>query len=173
MTSVDSASLEELKALISLCLDRLERLVIDPALPSTALGDSNATATATALVPVTDGGAQQLEGFVTPPGAHTTVPLEPLVASSEARPESAHAPMFNCQICGAVNNPPPHEPYPYYAITKGLAVGVVCGVSNVLPLTLRVSSSLFTKGPGEEAAVTQFNEALALGTVKVLAPSPK
>ncbi len=69
------------------------------------------------------------EGLVIPPGAHTTVPLDPLVASSKARPESARPPTFNCQICGAVNNPPPHEPYPYYAVTKGLAVGVVRGVS--------------------------------------------
>ncbi len=69
------------------------------------------------------------EGLVIPPGAHTTVPLDPLVASSEARPDSAHPPTFNCQSCGAVNNPPPHEPYPYYAITKGRAMGVVCGVS--------------------------------------------
>ncbi|KAK0218280.1 hypothetical protein EDD85DRAFT_797670 [Armillaria nabsnona] len=150
MTSLDSASLEELKALISLCLERLKQLVVDPASPSTVS-----------------------EGLVIPPGAHTTMPLDPLVASSEARPESTCPPTFNCQICGTVNNPPPHEPYPYYAVTKGLAMGVVRGVSNVLLLTLRVSSSLFTKGPSEQAAVTQFNEALTLGTVQVLVPSPK
>ncbi len=69
------------------------------------------------------------EGLVIPPGAHTTVPLDLLVASSEARPESARPPMFNCQSCGAVNNLPPHEPYPYYAVTKGQAMGVVRGVS--------------------------------------------
>ncbi|PBK86402.1 hypothetical protein ARMGADRAFT_1086577 [Armillaria gallica] len=168
ITGIDSASLEEIKALVTLCLKRLERLV-DPATPSTASGDGNATT----LVPAPDGRAQKIDGLVIPPGARATVPSEPLVASSEARPESVHPPAFNCQLCGTVNNPPPHEPYPYYAITKGLAVGVVRGVSNVLLLTLRVSGSLFTKGPGEQAAVTQFNEALALGTVKVLAPSPK
>ncbi len=69
-----------------------------------------------------------IDGLVIPPGAHATVPSEPFVASSEARPESIHPPVFNCQLCGAVNNLPPHEPYPYYAVTKGLAVGVVCGV---------------------------------------------
>ncbi|PBK88803.1 hypothetical protein ARMGADRAFT_1084359 [Armillaria gallica] len=32
------------------------------------------------------------------------------------------------------NNPPPHEPNLYYVVTQGLAVGVIQGIANVMPL---------------------------------------
>ncbi len=37
-----------------------------------------------------------------------------------------------------------------------------------MPLMWKVWGSLFMHGPGEHAAITEFNEALAKGNVKIL-----
>ncbi|KAK0228946.1 hypothetical protein IW262DRAFT_1456160 [Armillaria fumosa] len=157
--NIDAASLEEIKALLEQCLARLGPAA---ALPTTA-GD------AICSDPAHSDWAHKTG--VLPPGAYSTVPGEPLVPVTQTGLAPVLALTFHCIACGALNNPPPHEPHPYYAVTKGLAIGVIRGVSNVLLLTWKISGSLFTRGPGEQAAVDQFNEALALGAVKIL-PCP-
>ncbi len=63
-----------------------------------------------------------------PPGAFATVPEDTLVPSTPAPADNPRAPTYLCCACGVLNNPPPHEPNPYYAVTEGLAVSVIRGV---------------------------------------------
>ncbi len=63
-----------------------------------------------------------------PPGAFATIPKDALVPSTPAPAGNPRAPTYLCCACSILNNPPPHEPNPYYAVTKGLAVGVIRGV---------------------------------------------
>ncbi|PBK58438.1 hypothetical protein ARMSODRAFT_983851 [Armillaria solidipes] len=146
----ENISLAEIKSLLLRVLDALN------------VGPTGTAGTIALTELSEDGGSVALAEL--PPGAFATIPKDTLVLSTPA-------PAGNPRASTILNNPPPHEPNPYYAVTKGLAVGVIRGVANVMPLTWKVRGSLFTRGPGEHAAIAEFNEALAKGNVKILPPA--
>ncbi|PBK59171.1 hypothetical protein ARMSODRAFT_983264 [Armillaria solidipes] len=152
----ENISLAEIKSLLVRVLDALN---VAPA--------ATGTAGMIALKEQSDDGGSAVLAEL-PVGAFATVPKDALIPSTPAPADNPRAPTYLCCACGVLNNPPPHEPNPYYAVTKGLAVGVIRGVANVMPLTWKVPGSLFTRGPGEHAAIAEFNEALAKGNVKIL-----
>ncbi|KAK0193639.1 hypothetical protein F5146DRAFT_1134410 [Armillaria mellea] len=103
-----------------------------------------------------------------PLGTFATIPEDPLVLSTPAPADNPCTPTYLCCVCRILNNPPPHEPNLYYAVTKGLAVSIIQGMANVMLLMWKVPGSLFTCGPGEHAVIAKFNEALTKGNIKIL-----
>ncbi|KAK0436089.1 hypothetical protein EV421DRAFT_1908164 [Armillaria borealis] len=112
----------------------------------------------------------ELEGIapsILPPSASLSVPAEPLpIPDKEDDPAP---PTFTCSACGVLNNPGMHNPFKWYAVTRGWAVGMVQGSADQLALTTGVPRFLSSKGSTKAEAVHVFNDAL-LKTQVVVVP---
>ncbi len=114
---------------------------------------------------------------ILPPGASLSVPAEPLPVPDEE--DDSTPPTFTCSACGVLNNPGVHNPFKWYAVTRGWAVGVVQGryaikgfftifslidglaSADQLALTSGVLGFLSSKGSSKAEAICVFNDALS------------
>ncbi|KAK0474658.1 hypothetical protein EDD18DRAFT_1116444 [Armillaria luteobubalina] len=101
---------------------------------------------------------------IIPPGATLSVPMEPLPLPDDDK--EAGPPTFACGSCGFLNNPRVHNPFKWYAVTHGWAVGVVQGTC--LSLTTGVTGGLSSKGTTKSEAIKLFNDALSKRQVVVV-----
>ncbi|KAF4565743.1 hypothetical protein EYR40_002187 [Pleurotus pulmonarius] len=56
----------------------------------------------------------------------------------------------------------------WYVVAVGLQVGVFRGWTNVAPLVLGVTGTIFNREPTREAAIIAFNNAAASGQVRII-----
>ncbi|KAK0475997.1 hypothetical protein EDD18DRAFT_1366664 [Armillaria luteobubalina] len=103
---------------------------------------------------------------IIPPGATLSVPMEPLPLPDDN--EEAGPPTFACGSCGFLKNPGVHNPFKWYAVTHGWAIGVVQGISDQLSLTTGVTGGLSSKGTTKSEAIKLFNDALSKRQVVVV-----
>ncbi|KAK0476568.1 hypothetical protein EDD18DRAFT_1115250 [Armillaria luteobubalina] len=96
---------------------------------------------------------------IIPPGAMLSVPMEPLPLPDDD--EEAGPPTFACGSCGFLNNPGVHNPFKWYAVTHGWAIGM-------LSLTTGVTGGLSFKGTTKSEAIKLFNDALSKRQVVVI-----
>ncbi|KAK0453965.1 hypothetical protein EV421DRAFT_1897954 [Armillaria borealis] len=100
------------------------------------------------------------------PGASLSVPAEPLPVPDEE--DDPAPPTFACSTCSVLNNPGVHNPFKWYAVTCGWAVGVVQGSADQLALTTGVPGFLSSKGSTKAEAVRVFNDALSKTQIVVV-----
>ncbi|KAK0492873.1 hypothetical protein EDD18DRAFT_1357251 [Armillaria luteobubalina] len=103
---------------------------------------------------------------IIPPGAALSVPMEVLPLPEDG--EEANPPTFTCGSCGHLNNPGIHNPFKWYAVTHGWAVGVVQGSSDQLSLTTGIPGGLSSKGTTKTEAIKLFNDALSKRQVVIV-----